>query len=83
MGKPPDGSVRLSAEGLSYAFRSPLALAKTYKENRADVLAGYRKNTGKLRTNIFIKNRKAPFMFHEGLRNLALRSGLLSIKIEE
>lgn len=74
-----------SAEGLSYAFRSALAFAASYREyggkRPADVLKGYYKNTGDLRLNIRMKNLKAPFMFNQGLRKMALRSGLLSIDI--
>lgn len=72
-----------SAEGLSYAFRSALALAKSYKENPQALLERYRRNTRRLRLNILMKNAKAPFMFQPGLRKLALRSGVMSTKIEE
>jgi len=75
-----------SAEGLSYAFRSALAVAnsvKHYQEDFTQILNGYHKNSKDLRRNILLKNAKAPFMFHQGLRKLALRSGVMRIRIED
>lgn len=73
-----------SAEGLSYAFRSALALAASIKENRqpADILKDYQLKTRNLRMNIRLKNLKAPAMFDQRLRKLALKSGFLSIEID-
>lgn len=71
-----------SAEGLSYAFRSALAFAHSFQTNQTNIINEYNKNTKKLKLNILLKNLKAPFMYHEGLRHLALRSGLLSIDIK-
>ncbi len=74
-----------SAEGLSYAFRSALALAASYQENRrnpAELIKGYARNTKGLKLNINLKNLKAPVMFTNRLRKLAMRSGFLSIDIQ-
>lgn len=70
-----------SAEGLSYAFRSSLALAKSFNDNPNDLLNEYAKNTRDLRMNIHLKNFKAPFMYNTFLRKAAMKSGLLSMDI--
>jgi geranylgeranyl reductase len=75
-----------SAEGLSYAFRSALALAASYQENRsnpAELIKGYAQNTKGLKMNINLKNLKAPVMFANRLRKLAMQSGFLSIDIQK
>ncbi len=72
-----------SGEGLSYAFRSSVALSQALKEgidnNTADRYNRYLKP---LRRNICLKNLKCPAMYNRHLRNIILRSGLNSIKIE-
>lgn len=72
-----------SAEGLSYAFRSSLALAQSFLESPDQILRGYTGKTQKLRANITLKNLKAPFMYNDNLRNLALKSGLLSLDVHK
>ena len=71
-----------SAEGLSYAFRSALALAKALESGIEQWEHRYRKNVLPLRMNIAGKILKAPFMYNAALRSLAMRSGLMSIKME-
>jgi flavin-dependent dehydrogenase len=70
-----------SAEGLSYAFRSALALAKSLEENSAHFLQAYARNSRSLFMNIRLKNLKAPFMYNPFLRKAAMKSGLLSMNI--
>lgn len=70
-----------SAEGLSYAFRSAVALAKSFQGNPENLINEYAKNTRDLRINIQIKNFKAPFMYNTFLRKLVMKSGLLSMDI--
>lgn len=72
-----------SAEGLSYAFRSALALAKSVQASTGNLISEYRRNTASLRMNIRGKNLKAPFMYNPFLRKLALSSGLLSMDINK
>lgn len=69
-----------SAEGISYAFRSALALAKALGPGLDDFLRRYDKNTRSLRLNIVLKNLKSPFMYSPLLRKLVMKSGLKSIK---
>lgn len=71
-----------SAEGLSYAFRSALALAQSVKEQSDDITKAYHNKTRGLRLNVFSKNIKAPFMYNNYLRKMVLQSGLLSMKID-
>ncbi|WP_422485919.1 FAD-binding protein [Gudongella sp. DL1XJH-153] len=68
-----------SAEGLSYCFRSALALSDAIEMDLNTSVAGYRKNTGKLRMNIRWKNIKAFLMYNDTIRFLIMKSGVLSM----
>ncbi|MDD4658628.1 MAG: FAD-binding protein [Eubacteriales bacterium] len=70
-----------SAEGISYAFRSALALAKSLEKGCEGALSRYRRLTRGLELNIWGKTAKSPAMYWPLLRRLAMGSGLLSIKI--
>lgn len=70
-----------SAEGISYAFRSALALARALDQGIEGFLERYAGYTRRLRRNILLKNLKSPFMYNSFLRNLIMRSGLKSIGI--
>jgi geranylgeranyl reductase len=70
-----------SAEGLSYALRSAVALSKSMQENSNNLIGEYFKNTKDLRANIRLKNLKAPFMYTQCLRKIVMKSGLLSMNI--
>ena len=72
-----------SAEGLSYAFRSALALAQSLQENPRDYLRAYYKRTGELKYNIMVKNLKAPFMYRPLLRRIVMGSGVTAMKISK
>ena len=72
-----------SAEGMSYAFKSALSLAKALNSSFQGYEKLYRKNLDPLMTNIFIKNMKSPAMYNPYLRKLAMKSGLMSIRIEK
>ena len=69
-----------SAEGLSYAFESAVALAESLKRE-PKVVREYRKKSGKLKSKLFLKHLKAPFMYNSVLRKAVMNSGLLSIEI--
>lgn len=71
-----------SAEGLSYAFRSSLALAKALREDFSKYQSLYNSYTKPLRWNIIMKNMKVPAMYNKQLRNLIMKTGLLSVKVE-
>jgi len=71
-----------SAEGISYAFRSAVALAGALATGLDRFQERYARNTGRLRWNILLKNLKAPFMYNPLLRKLIMKSGLKSIDVK-
>ncbi len=70
-----------SAEGLSYAFRSALLLAKALRKTPHDFEKRYYQKTRALRKNIFLKNVKSHFIFNPRLRKAVMRSGLRGMEI--
>jgi len=70
-----------SAEGLSYAFRSALALARSFKQDFPSPLNHYSRYSRSLKYNILLKNLKGPAMYNNTLRGMILRTGLLSMDI--
>lgn len=72
-----------SAEGLSYSFKSALALAQALQHNPDSFLTQYYNNTKSLKRNIFLKNLKSPFMYNSFLRKLAMKSGAMSTEIHK
>lgn len=70
-----------SAEGLSYSFRSALALAQSLQENPENYLKNYFKRTRNLKYNIITKNFKAPFMYRPLMRRIVMKSGITSMKM--
>ncbi len=70
-----------SAEGMSYAFKSSLALAGALEQGIDGYQERYEKNLAPLVRNIMLKNLKSPAMYNKKLRRLAMKSGLLSIDI--
>jgi flavin-dependent dehydrogenase len=72
-----------SAEGISYAFRSSLALAQALETGLEGYEARYLKNIQPLIRNILLKNIKSPVMYNKHLRKLAMKSGLLAIDTVE
>ncbi len=71
-----------SAEGLSYGFRSALALSKAINEDLTNYNKLYKTYTRSLSINIILKNMKIPFMYNKNLRNIVMKSGISSLKIE-
>jgi flavin-dependent dehydrogenase len=72
-----------SAEGMSYAFKSSLALARALESGIDGHLPRYSENVVSLKRNILLKNLKSPAMYNGFLRKMAIGSGLLSIDIVE
>ncbi len=70
-----------SAEGLSYSFRSALALAKSLRKNPEKCFLDYTKQTKELKANIFSKKLKAPFMYNPIMRNIVMKSKILSMNM--
>ena len=70
-----------SAEGLSYAFRSALALAEAIKEGLAGFEKRYSRNMRSLRWNLLLKICKSRLLFDPRLRSMAMRSGLCSMEV--
>ena len=69
-----------SAEGISYALKSSLYLAKSLEDGIDGFLDRYQKRVKDIRLNLLIKNIKSPAMYNPVLRQLAMKSGLQSIK---
>jgi flavin-dependent dehydrogenase len=69
-----------SAEGISYALKSSLYLAKSLENGIDGFLKRYNQKAKDIKGNLFIKNLKSPAMYNPLLRQLAMKSGLLSIK---
>jgi geranylgeranyl diphosphate/geranylgeranyl-bacteriochlorophyllide a reductase len=69
-----------SAEGISYAFRSARALAEALRASPDGFEERYRRRTGDLRRNIFLKTLKSHFIFNPTLRKLVMNSGLQSVR---
>lgn len=71
-----------SGEGISYAVKSALALAKSLESGLYGIGRRYGKSTVSLRRNIFLKNLKNPILYQPALRNLVMMTGICSSKIE-
>lgn len=69
-----------SAEGISYALKSSFYLAQSFDEGIDGFLDRYNNKVKDIRLNLIMKNLKSPAMYNPFLRNLAMKSGLLSIK---
>ena len=72
-----------SAEGLSYAFKSAIALADVLHEKPDGFEKRYYRKTGQLRRNIFVKNIKSHFMYDPWLRKIVMRTGLNSMRVHK
>jgi len=70
-----------SAEGLSYAFRTALALAEALHPGLDGCQNRYHRNTRRLARNILLKNLKSRVIFSPALRSAAMRCGLQSVKV--
>jgi len=70
-----------SAEGLSYAFKTAMALAQALSDGFDGFEGRYRQLTGGLRRNVLLKNVKSHFIFHPVLRKIIMKSGLQSLEI--
>ncbi|MGM0395938.1 MAG: FAD-binding protein [Bacillota bacterium] len=68
-----------SAEGLSYGFRSALALSEAIENNLESAVKSYSRNTFKLKMNIRWKNLKSFVMYNDIIRFLIMKSGILSM----
>ncbi|MHC9541438.1 MAG: FAD-binding protein [Vulcanimicrobiota bacterium] len=70
-----------SGEGLSYAFRSALALADALNEGDEDLISRYEMKGGYLKKNLLLKCIKLPFIYNRNLRNLVMASGIRSMEL--
>ncbi len=69
-----------SAEGISYALKSSLYLAQSLEDGIHGFLGRYEQKLKNIKLNLLIKNLKSPAMYNPFLRQLAMKSGLQSIK---
>jgi flavin-dependent dehydrogenase len=72
-----------SAEGLSYAFKSALALADVLRETLDDFEIRFKRKTVRIRANLLFKNLKSQFIYQSRLRNIIMKTGLNSMKIHK
>ncbi len=72
-----------SAEGISYAFKTALALAESLLEDFPRWRNYYRRKLWKVRLSIILKNIKAPLMYNPIFRRPIFALGLTSIKMKE
>jgi geranylgeranyl reductase len=72
-----------SAEGLSYAFKSALALADVLHKTAEDFEKRYYRKTQGLRANIFLKNIKSHFIYNPWLRKIVMTTGIQSMKVHK
>jgi geranylgeranyl reductase len=70
-----------SSEGISYAFRSAIALAEALETGLGAFPGRYREKTRVLRLNIVLKNLKSPFLYDPLLRKLIMKSGIKSMGV--
>lgn len=70
-----------SAEGISYAFRSALALSGALDDGMEGYEKRYIEYTRQLRKSIMLKNLKAPAMYNPLIRKWVMKTGLLSIDV--
>jgi flavin-dependent dehydrogenase len=70
-----------SAEGLSYAFRSAIAMAEALREGLEGFLKRYARGTRALARNILLKGLKSRFIHGGWLRGVIMRSGVRSLKV--
>ncbi len=69
-----------SAEGISYALKSSLLLAKSLEDGIDGFLKRYERATREIRLNIALKAMKSPAMYNPLLRRTIMKSGLMSIR---
>lgn len=69
-----------SAEGISYALKSSLYLAQSFEAGIDGFLDRYKRKVKDIKLNLLLKNLKSPAMYEPFLRQIAMRSGLKSIK---
>lgn len=69
-----------SAEGISYALKSSLHLAQSLEEGIDGFMGRYKQKVQDIKLNLRLKNLKSPAMYNPFLRELAMKSGLQSIK---
>lgn len=70
-----------SAEGISYAMRSAIALADSLNKGIEGFQYRYQKNLRSLKRNIMFKRMKSMAMYNKTLRSLIMKSGILSTDV--
>ena len=71
-----------SSEGLSYALKSALLLAKSL-ESKENFLTRYKLLSKALNNNIVLKNLKLPFMYNSLIRKIIMKSGVISVDMPD
>lgn len=71
-----------SLEGISSAIISGMALAEAFESGK-NILKTYKRKTAGLRRKLVMKNLKVPFMYNKFIRFFVMKSGLLTIEVDE
>ena len=69
-----------SAEGLSYAFRTAIMLAKSLQTGLFGFEKRYYEKALEIKFNLFLKNQKSRFIFNPTLRHAIMKIGLQSMR---
>jgi hypothetical protein len=59
-----------------------MALAEAFSEGK-NILKTYKRKTSNLRRKLIFKNLKVPFMYNKFIRFFVMKSGLLTIEVDE
>lgn len=70
-----------SAEGLSYAFKSAMEMARALDKGVNGFNSRYRMGVRHILNNIILKNLKSPAMYNSIIRKYILKSGIMSLDI--
>ncbi|MGE5415626.1 MAG: oxidoreductase, partial [Acidobacteriota bacterium] len=71
-----------SAEGMSYGLKSAVCLAQSLEPGIEGYLPRYAAKMRGLESNIMFKNLKSPGMYNPTLRNLVMRTGVMSMDVQ-
>jgi flavin-dependent dehydrogenase len=67
-----------SLEGISYAMNSALMLSKAFRTSQPSFV--YSELVREIKRNLTLKLLKCPFMYSPSIRNIIMKSGIMSIK---
>lgn len=72
-----------SSEGISFALRSGRYLAESINKSFINYSYYYKKEAKKLQNAMFIKEKKSKLMYSKFFRNIIIKTGILSTKVDK